>query len=293
MVLDKITGLEIARLLHRARRLAPQGARPRIGVVTIPNMVGSIQGFEDILDIELRTYFVEGNEEMERGAQQAIADGMDVILGGDFVNAYCRRLGKRTLFFEGTEDSLRTSLLHARSVGLITDTERRNTAHLQALLDYSFNGILELDPDGVVVRSNDVACKILELERDKLEGQPLASLMPREDAELWLDALTQRRELYASVLNVAGVYVVANAAPVADLDAVEECKDPREIFTTLDDKVDLYNALHVLSNDELTLIFKRFWEDFTYESIADELSSKKSTIHKKLKQIIAKLKSYL
>ena len=217
----QLTGLEIARLLHRARRLAPQGARPRIGVVTIPNMVGSIQGFEDILDIELRTYFVEGNEEMERGAQQAIADGMDVILGGDFVNAYCRRLGKRTLFFEGTEDSLRTSLLHARSVGLITDTERRNTAHLQALLDYSFNGILELDPDGVVVRSNDVACKILELERDKLEGQPLASLMPREDAELWLDALTQRRELYASVLNVAGVYVVANAAPVADLDAVE------------------------------------------------------------------------
>lgn len=78
-----------------------------------------------------------------------------------------------------------------------------------------------------------------------------------------------------------------------DLDAVEECKDPREIFTSLDDKVDLYNALHVLSNDELTLIFKRFWEDFTYESIADELSSKKSTIHKKLKQIIAKLKSYL
>ena len=217
----QLTGLEIARLLHRARRLAPQGARPRIGVVTIPNMVGSIQGFEDILDIELRTYFVEGNEEMERGAQQAIADGMDVILGGDFVNAYCRRLGKRTLFFEGTEDSLRTSLLHARSVGLITDAERRNTAHLQALLDYSFNGILELDPDGVVVRSNDVACKILELERDKLEGQPLASLMPREDAELWLDALTQRRELYASVLNVAGVYVVANAAPVADLDAVE------------------------------------------------------------------------
>ena len=69
----QLTGLEIARLLHRARRLAPQGARPRIGVVTIPNMVGSIQGFEDILDIELRTYFVEGNEEMERGAQQAIA----------------------------------------------------------------------------------------------------------------------------------------------------------------------------------------------------------------------------
>ena len=217
----QLTGLEIARLLHRARNMVSSGGVPKIGVVTIPNMVGSIQGFDEILGIELHTYFVEGNEEMEQGAEQAVADGMDVILGGDFVNAYCRRLGKRTLFFEGTEDSLRTTLLHARSVGLITDAERHNTAHLQTLLDYSFNGILELDPGGVVARCNDVACKILELEREKLVGQPLASLMPREDAELWLDALGQRRELYASVLNVAGVYVVANAAPVEGSDEVE------------------------------------------------------------------------
>ena len=217
----QLTGLEIARLLHRARSLVSHLERPKIGVVTIPNMVGNIQGFEEIFDIELHTYFISGLSEMERGAEQAVADGMDVILGGDFVNAYCRRLGKRTLFFDGTEDSLRTSLLHARNVGQVADAERRNTAHLQVLLDYSFNGILELDARGIIVESNDVACKILEQEREKLVGLPLSTLMPREDAEFWADALAQRRELYFSVLNVAGVHVVANAAPVADWDAGE------------------------------------------------------------------------
>ena len=49
-------------------------------------------------------------------------------------------------------------------------------------------------------------------------GLPLSTLMPQEDAEFWADALAQRRELYP-VLNVAGVHVVANAAPVADWDA--------------------------------------------------------------------------
>ena len=101
----QLTGLEIARLLHRARSLVSHLERPKIGVVTIPNMVGNIQGFEEIFDIELHTYFISGLSEMERGAEQAVADGMDVILGGDFVNAYCRRLGKRTLFFDGTERS--------------------------------------------------------------------------------------------------------------------------------------------------------------------------------------------
>ncbi|MFQ7452348.1 MAG: PrpR N-terminal domain-containing protein [Flavonifractor plautii] len=217
----QLTGLEIARSLHRARSLVSHLERPKIGVVTIPNMVGNIQGFEEIFDIELHTYFISGLSEMEREAEQAVADGMDVILGGDFVNAYCRRLGKRTLFFDGTEDSLRTSLLHARNVGQVADAERRNTAHLQVLLDYSFNGILELDARGIIVQSNDVACKILEQEREKLVGLPLSTLMPREDAEFWADALAQRRELYFSVLNVAGVHVVANAAPVADWDAGE------------------------------------------------------------------------
>ena len=174
----QLTGLEIARLLHRARSLVSHLERPKIGVVTIPNMVGNIQGFEEIFDIELHTYFISGLSEMERGAEQAVADGMDVILGGDFVNAYCRRLGKRTLFFDGTEDSLRTSLLHARNVGQVADAERRNTAHLQVLLDYSFNGILELDARGIIVQSNDVACKILEQEREKLVGLPLSTLMP-------------------------------------------------------------------------------------------------------------------
>ena len=217
----RLTGLEIALLLHRAKNLVPRVKRPRVGVVTIPNMIGEIQGFEDVVGIELHTYFVAGMSETEKGVEQAVADGMDVILGGDVVNACCRRLGKRTLFFEGTEDSLRTSLRNARSVGFAADAERRNTAHLQALLDYSFNGIIELDADGVITQSNDMACKILSRDREQLVGLPLSALMPQEDQDLWIDALARHQELYFSVLSVAGVHVVANAAPVTGWDAGE------------------------------------------------------------------------
>jgi len=217
----RLTGLEIGLLLHRAKNLVPRSERPRVGVVTIPNMVGEIQGFEEVVGIELHTYFVAGVDETEKGVEQAVADGMDVILGGDFVNACCRRLGKRTLFFEGTEDSLRTSLRNARSVGFASDAERRNTAHLQVLLDYSFNGIIELDAQGVITRSNDMACKILSRDREQLVGLPLSSLMPQEDQDLWTDALAGHQELYFSVLSVAGVHVVANAAPVTDWGAEE------------------------------------------------------------------------
>lgn len=218
----RLTGQEVALLLHRAKGLVPRIPRPKIGVVTIPNMVEAIDAFSQVLDIDLHTYFVSGSAEMERGAEQAIVDGMDVILGGDFVNAYCRRLGKRTLFFDGTEDSLRAALRYARSVGFAADAERRNTARLQVLLDHSFNGILELDARGIVLRANDIACKILERERGALEGTALDSLMPKEDAELWNSALSRREELSFCVLRVSNVHVVVNAVPVSYQDTMGE-----------------------------------------------------------------------
>ena len=97
----QLTGLEIARLLHRARSLVSHLERPKIGVVTIPNMVGNIQGFEEIFDIELHTYFISGLSEMERGAEQAVADGMDVILGGDFVNEIGRDNNNKIQRYKG------------------------------------------------------------------------------------------------------------------------------------------------------------------------------------------------
>lgn len=217
----QLTGQEIALLLRRARDLVPHLPHPRVGVVTIANMVGDITKFGEAFDLQLHTYFVPGEREMERGAEQAVADGMDVILGGDFVNAYCRKLGKRTLFFEGTEDSIRAALINARGVGFASDAERRNTAHLQVLLDYSFNGIIELDTQGTIRRINDVACKILDRPREELVGVALDSLMPQEDADIWLGALYNRQELYFSVLEVAGIHVVANAAPVETVDGPE------------------------------------------------------------------------
>lgn len=210
----QLTGQEIALCLRKARDLVPQIQRPKIGIVTLPNMIGDVHCFEEVLDITLRTYFVSATSEMQGQVEQAIADGMDVILGGDYVNACCRRLGRRTLFMESTDDSLYTGLRHAKTIGFAADVEQRNTARLQVLLDYSFNGIFELDDQGTILRVNDVACKILNRGKQELIGLALAELMSPSDAELWGWALAKRQEMSFSLLELAGVEVVANAAPI-------------------------------------------------------------------------------
>lgn len=221
VVAMRLTGQEVALLLHRAQLLVPGIKQPRVGVVTIPNMIGDIRYFDEILGLEVHTYFVSGNDEMEAAARKAIAEDMDVILGGDFVCEYCRQWGRTCLFWDGTEDSIRDALQSARNVGFAADAERKNTAHLQTLLAYSFNGIIELDNSGVVTQTNDMALKILGKDRTQLAGARLSTLMPESDAELLEEALRSGQEMYFSVLTVAGINVVANAAPMVAGEAAE------------------------------------------------------------------------
>ncbi len=217
----RLTGQEIALLLHRAKGLVPGLPRPRVGLVTFPNMIGDVSGLAEVLGVELHTYFGNAPGELDACVARASAEGMDVILGGDYVCALCQSQGLRTLFFEGTEDSIRAALREARSAGHAADSERRNTAHLQALLDCSFNGIMEMDPEGNILQVNDIAVKLLERERRELVGKNAAWLLGQEDAEVWEEALRGQQEYYFPLLNLCGIDVVASMTPVTGADMVE------------------------------------------------------------------------
>lgn len=217
----RLTGQEMALLLHRAKQMTPNLSQPKVGLVTFPNMTGDVNRLAGVLGVELHTYFGSAPQELDRCVVQAADEGMDVILGGDYVNALCQNRGLRTLFFEGTEDSIRAALREAQSAGYAADSERRNTAHLQALLDCSFNGIMEMDPKGNILQVNDIAVKLLERERKELVGQNAARFLGQEDAEAWEEALRGQQEYYFPLLNLCGIDVVASMTPVTSTNMVE------------------------------------------------------------------------
>ena len=156
---------------------------------------------------------------MERGAEQAVADGMDVILGGDFVNAYRRTGASAPSFSTG-----RRTPAHQPAPRPQRGAGRRRRAPQHGPSASSAGLLLQRDSGagrpGIIVQSNDVACKILEQEREKLVGLPLSTLMPRGGRRVLGRRAGPAAGLYFSVLNVAGVHVV-DAAPVADWDAGE------------------------------------------------------------------------
>lgn len=74
--------------------------------------------------------------------------------------------------------------LQDRNVAL-TDTVgalQAVSSRLESVIESLTDGLLVVDPDGVVMRCNAVACRILERERDAVEGMPIFGLVTDAEA---------------------------------------------------------------------------------------------------------------
>lgn len=208
-----LTGQEIAVLIKQALHIISK-AHPTIAIIGFENMLSAFGLFENVFDVTLRPYFVLEPDDLVPAARRAIDEGADVIIAGDAVNAYCESRAFPSVFLNSTADSLRSALIHTRDMAEVSEREKQNTAHQQALLDYSFNGIIELDEENRITAANNVACSMLKASAAKLRGRTLFSLMTASDAEILKNAIDENAELYSNVITLSGVTVVANIAPV-------------------------------------------------------------------------------
>ena len=85
-----LTAQEMALLIMRAKQIIKK-AKPVIAVVGFRNMFCDMSYFNELFQIELRTYFVSDGEELEYLTRLAIKEQADLIIGGDKIGrASCR-----------------------------------------------------------------------------------------------------------------------------------------------------------------------------------------------------------
>ena len=70
-----------------------------------------------------------------------------------------------------TEDSLRMAFAMAESMDFAMGAEKRSNAQIEALLDYSFNGVVNMDRNGVITTVNPVMRDILGPEGEQIIGR--------------------------------------------------------------------------------------------------------------------------
>lgn len=205
-----LTAQEMALLIVKAKQILKK-ERPVIAVVGFKNMFCDMSYFEDIYEIELRTYYAESGNQLKECAAEAVEDKADLVIGGDTAVETATQAGIPSLFLSITEDSLRNAFSMAVSMDYAMSVEKKNAAQIETLLDYSFDGVINLDAAGNIKGMNTFMQHLMEKPEQDYLDIPITDVfedITAEDLELVRDN-GRERSLFIQVNHVAMLAVLA------------------------------------------------------------------------------------
>lgn len=188
-----LTAQEMALLVMKAKQIVDK-SRPVIGVIGFENMFCDMSYFDELYGIELRTYFVNHGEELPEAAQSAISDDVDLIIGGDTVVSIAKQLEIPSLFLAMTEDSLRVAFSTAEQVNYAMNAEKKSAAQIETLLDYSYNGVIQMDGKGVIHIANAFMEDLLDVKQEELSGKRIWEVFPEINEGVLEQVMREGRE---------------------------------------------------------------------------------------------------
>lgn len=208
-----MTGQEIALLLYKAKEMLRQSS-PRIGLIGFENMFCDVSLFDQIFGVTVRKYYARYSEELPAAVDLAVAEGADLIIGGDRALQQAQKRGVPSLFLASTQDSINEAFRVAKRVAYVSDFEQKNNAELSTLLDYSFNGIVKLDGQGRVVVLNHIAENLISRARAEIVGTPITQLIPEITDAILGEVLSNGQDIHGLFFVVGQTEVMANIAPI-------------------------------------------------------------------------------
>lgn len=216
-----LTAQEMALLIMRAKQIVKK-PQPVIAVVGFKNMFCDMSYFDELYDIQLRTYY--GTQGMERELKelvsQAVQEGADLIVGGDTAVDAATVMGVPSLFLSMTEDSLKNAFSMAESMEYAMNVEKKSAARMETLLDYTFNGVIQLDSEGVVKGVNPLLEDMIGRSQEELKGLMIGDIAPEVGSDVLERVLGSGKE-YSLFLDLNHTSVFAVLAPILYDDGVD------------------------------------------------------------------------
>ncbi len=160
---------DISAMLGQAKELTGLD-RPRIGVITYTRIDLDLKALAALLDADLHAYHtLSSKESIEKATSAAIADGMDVLVGGISTFRAMQGISGHTVRFAryvSSDASIRQALLEAKQIAQARKLEQQRAEQFKAVVESSRDGIVAVDADGRVTMANPEAVRMLRLPKD-------------------------------------------------------------------------------------------------------------------------------
>ncbi len=187
---------------------------PRIALIGYENMLADTSMFDELYGIEIERVLVQTAEMLSEKVREAVWNGFDAVIGGNTVCEAAIDSGVPAQNIPSGDESLRNAFLEADRVAYAIDLSRMDTAEMEAVLDNTFTGIMQIDLQGRIKRINRAGYEILECRQGEPIGKSVREVIPGLNPVALKSALEDGRETFATLVEIKKKEAVVNVAPI-------------------------------------------------------------------------------
>ena len=137
------------------------------------------------------------------------------ILAGKNICRIAREMGIHAYYSEDADEyeTLYRTLELAIAVAQNIRSQQEYRKNLEVMMDYSFEGMMRLNPEGRVSFCNSAVSQIIGMEKDELTGRCIWELIPELDQQQIRSVIKNGENIYGYVIRIRDYVVIVNMIP--------------------------------------------------------------------------------
>lgn len=223
----------------------------------------------EVENLPTKTWFAEHHANEED--LDAYAATFDLVITGTHRVERMTKKGINAFYFPNSErDTFYNNFMIADIIAKSRRELKEKNAVIQSILDNSFNAILTLNQDGIILRGNGQLKRYFKENGEKLVGKNISDLMPDFNRELLKRLFVEQEEFYGEVAQFQDSMLIINGFPIYENGQIisgalnfEELRQIEKIEQRV--KSELYNKGRIAK--------------YTFQDIIGESESMKQTKH--------------
>lgn len=205
----KTNGYDVIRAVDQCLR----NYNPRqIAFVGAFNMIYGADNVKSIYkNIIFSSYPIDDETKLDDKVREAIDDGADAIVGGYTSCTAANKYNLPAVMIESGKEAINNAISEAKSAVILARYERKKSNEIANIMNYSFQGIISTDADGIITLANKFCYSIMKDMHASLIGKDIRELFP----SLTIDSVIHDgKRILSDLCTLGDVQLMVNCVPI-------------------------------------------------------------------------------
>ncbi|MDF2522665.1 MAG: proprionate catabolism activator, Fis family [Clostridiales bacterium] len=184
----------------------------KIGIFGTLNMIYGSESAKDMYhNISISSFIANKESELKPAVEKAVSEGIDAVVGGLSVYNIAQDMGINTVMIKAGKESVCKAIDDAIRIVELTRREKEKRDRIKAIMNYSFEGIISTDKDGMITLINKYATSFFNIEMEKAIGVHISEYLPMLNIE---SVIKDNKKVLGEIQKLEKMMISVNCAAI-------------------------------------------------------------------------------